>query len=355
MGRFMNLYLTADRVGTATGGGKVVSHESAALKAGFPDDDLVILDGARIAGPPDPYEIDAKAKEILMKELAGRVPRLACFYAGCFTETVAYLRSLGTKIAYTAAAHDRTVSMDEFGRLGFEYPHRNISDETLWQKYLGGYRGADLVTCPSSMSARLMGEYGCRNVTVVPHGVEIPDQVKPPPERFVVGSLGQLSGPDKGLRYLVTAWRKLCYKDAVLKLAGPNPEGVLDLVRRFGGGNIQIMGFVDSVTDFFNSCTVYSQPSVSEGFGIEVLEAMAHQRPVVAAEGAGAAEIVSRYGCGAVVPIRDPDALAEKIDRFKQDPQEAIGRGIAGREVVRDFTWDKVRARYIEVWKKLLA
>ena len=68
---------------------------------------------------------------------------------------------------------------------------------------------------------------------------------------------------------------------------------------------------VDNVGKMYNSCSVYVQPSVTEGFGIPVLEAMAYARPVIVTEGAGVYELVDDGKEGFVVPIRNPDVIKE--------------------------------------------
>jgi glycosyltransferase involved in cell wall biosynthesis len=112
------------------------------------------------------------------------------------------------------------------------------------------------------------------------------------------------------------------------------------------------MGWVKDVRDFYNQLSCYCQPSATEGFGIEVLEAMAHGRPVVCSVGAGAADIVpSDYR---VFPSRDVDKLAEVIDRaytrFLHDESNIH----PWQDVARVHTWTKIKQRYVELWESLL-
>ena len=53
---------------------------------------------------------------------------------------------------------------------------------------------------------------------------------------------------------------------------------VVPLIRHVGGGNIYLRGAVEDVSEVYDNCSLFVQPSASEGFGIEVLEAMAHGR-----------------------------------------------------------------------------
>ncbi len=191
--------------------------------------------------------------------------------------------------------------------------------------------------------------YGCPRVEVVPHGVEVVTGVKPLPKAFTVGYLGQ-TGPDKGWPYLLKAWAKLGYKDSSLVMAGPRINQIIPFIRAFGGGNVRLLGFVPSPSDLYNLCTVYVQPSVTEGFGIEVLEAMAHGRVVLTSTGAGAAETVTPDIDGYHFSPRDVDGLANRIDWCRQNP--AAMEMVRQQAVIKagSYTWDSVRSLYTRLW-----
>jgi glycosyltransferase involved in cell wall biosynthesis len=109
------------------------------------------------------------------------------------------------------------------------------------------------------------------------------------------------------------------------------------------------MGFVKNIEDFYNKINLYVQPSVTEGFGIEILESLAAGRPVVASDGAGAADCVEDRGI--VVPKKDSKSLAKAIDYFKNkkiyDPKYY-------QDQAEKYTWDKIKTKYINLWKELL-
>jgi glycosyltransferase involved in cell wall biosynthesis len=351
----MNLYITADKIGTATGGGLVTHHESEALRELGPCE---VWGRERLEGPgPDPWKWDNAANYRLLVHRKEEWPKLTHFYAGTFRDTIDTLQSHGGKITYTAAAHDVAASREEHTKLGLPYDYPHITDSALWQRYVGGYLAADVLIVPSQHSRSVMQGFGYDGrVEVIPHGVTLPGSpVLPLPQRFTVGYLGAI-GPDKGLIYLLQAWKRLGYRDAVLKIAGRDSTSpfVVALVNHFGGGNIQLCGWQENVSDFYNSLSLYVQPSVTEGFGIEVLEAMAHGRPVVCSQGAGAVDTVPILG--GICSARDADIIAYQIDNHYQQErwtQEALKNNV-WREAVEQFTWDKIRARYQEVWRSLL-
>jgi glycosyltransferase involved in cell wall biosynthesis len=344
------LYITADAIGTATGGGKVTHHESRALASvgdteiwQFPDE-------------PRPWGADLAASSRL-EERPEYAPQRAHFYSGTFTKTIEILCARGTEISYTAAAHDIGVSRREHERLGipFDYPHLDMASPS-WEAYLRGYLLANIVVCPSAYSADIMRGYGCQNVTVIPHGFDPPARLAPIPRRFIVGYLGQ-PGPDKGLSYLLRAWdvwsaTRPNTADVLLLIAGRGTLHVLPWIRQLcAHGSYYVRGEVSEPSDLYDTCCLYIQPSASEGMGCEVLEARAHGRPVICSDGAGARDHANQ-----VVPACDPSAIASAIDRWhsrwRDSPQSLTT--LADPSAIGHLTWGHIRDRYVKLFSSLL-
>lgn len=278
---------------------------------------------------------------------------LAHFYGGSFTQTIRCLKERGTKVSFMVAAHDRRVSIEEFHRLGMEYPFNHVSDDRLFEIYTEGCRLADIVLSQSHRSARILKSMGCKRVKVVPGGITLPENVKPIPDNFDVAYIGA-TGPDKGLLYLIQAWGMLDYPDSRLVLAGWGTESLGTFVRQVANkGNFALLGRVPDVADVYNNCTIYVQPSVSEGFGLEIPEAMSYGRVVIAAEGAGAAELIEDGVSGFVVPIRDPKAIADKIDWCKRNRQKLPEMGERAKMKASNYTWDKIRKKYAGIFSSI--
>ncbi len=358
----MSLYITADQIGIPTGGGAVTFHESEALKSlgdyfSYSRNPVDANQGAYPQGLPDPFGFD----DWLMDQsafpkffLGPEISKLTHFYAGTFSRAVRYIhdRGIGAKVSYTAAAHSIEESRKEHEALGIPYAYPHLTDPTLWERYVRGYLEADRIICPSKHSATVMRSFGAdeKRIRIIPHGCDLPETVQPLPKDFRVGYLGAY-GPDKGVRYLLEAWKKLNYQDATLVLAGRDSTSpfALALVNAFGGGRIKLMGWVDNIADFYGNISLYVQPSVSEGFGIEVLEALAYGRPVICSEGAGAVDIVPF----ASFKPRDVNQLVGRIEQAKEFWCHG-GIDIFTRSIARNYTWDKIREQYIQLWRELL-
>ncbi|MBJ6801037.1 glycosyltransferase [Geomonas propionica] len=161
----------------------------------------------------------------------------------------------------------------------------------------------------------------------------------------------------KGLDNLMAAAAKACARDEGLLFAiagaGP-PEAVAALQRQVKEldleGKVFHLGFRNDVADLLAGSDLFVLPSTKEAFPLVVLEAMSHGRPVVATDCGGTREMVLEGETGFVVPVEDPEALAEKIVELCNDPARGIAMGEAGRRRYCDsFTLE----RYVEAFSSL--
>ena len=353
------LFVTADKIDPHSGGGLVALHQSEALKSLGPCE---VWDRTKWRQREEPWGWDNAVSHYLLTDYKDEWPKLAHFYSGTFGDSVGWLKHNGCKVVYSLDPHDKEVSEREHRQLGMDFPYPHLTDPVLWNRYIDGYRQADVIICSSSVGAGVVRNYGddfkSKRIEVIPHGCVLPKDVKPLPKMFTVGYLGAI-GPDKGLRYLFEAWGKLNYKDALLVIAGKeSTHPVLqDLWGYFGGGrgNVHFAGWQSDLADFYGSLSLYVQPSATEGFGIEVLEAMAHCRTALVSRGAGAQDVVPemtylRFN------VCDTNDLAEKIDFCRKHQYHELHSTYTGavRTTAEKYTWDKIRERYIKLWKEVL-
>jgi glycosyltransferase involved in cell wall biosynthesis len=84
-------------------------------------------------------------------------------------------------------------------------------------------------------------------------------------------------------------------------------------------------------------------PSLSESFGMSLIEAMACETPVVATAVGGMKETVVHGQTGLLVPPNDAVALADAMAAVLDDPHRAREMGVAGRaRAVERFSWDRI-------------
>jgi glycosyltransferase involved in cell wall biosynthesis len=95
--------------------------------------------------------------------------------------------------------------------------------------------------------------------------------------------------------------------------------------------------------------------SVSEGFSLATVEAMAAGKPVIVTRSGGPQEIVDEGRTGYMTPPRDPDALAEKICELLRNPERAAALAQTARAKVEStFTLEKMIRDYESLYNRLL-
>ncbi|MEW6659015.1 MAG: glycosyltransferase [Thermodesulfobacteriota bacterium] len=175
-----------------------------------------------------------------------------------------------------------------------------------------------------------------------------PQRTPRPPYQLL--SIGRLV-PKKGFPILIQACRELAAQgvDFHLTLAGDGPQRreLQDLVRQCGlTGRVHFPGFVlhRQVPALLQRADLFIMPSIvdpagdRDGIPTVIMEAMAHEVPVVATDVSGIPEAVAPGQTGWLVPPGDPRALAAAIREALDNPAEARRRGQAGkRRVAEEF------------------
>jgi len=275
---------------------------------------------------------------------------IAQFYGAPFAQIIARLSLIDrvfqrrSKVIVDIAPHNIELSRDEHQHLGLPFPYPHLNNPNLFKLYMLHVELADLVIVHSKLSTEyLKQKLGLTNeIRVIPHGCYLPEAIPPLPETFTVAHVG-VNGPDKGQIYLVKAYQYLFG-------AQWESERPKMLLAGYGTEALGGIGCIKDVNEVYKKCSVYVQPTVTEGFGIPVLEAMAHARPVIVTEGAGASELVQDSREGFVVPIRSPEAIAQKIRYFYDNPDEVKCMGINAREKAEQYTWEKISKQYEAIY-----
>lgn len=126
--------------------------------------------------------------------------------------------------------------------------------------------------------------------------------------------------------------------------------------RRFGD-RVRFLGFVanDDLPAHYRGARVACLPSLTETFGIPLVEAMACGTPTIASRAGGIPEIVDNGVTGLLVPVFDVGALAAAIRTLVTDPDTAQRMGDAGRRrAVAHFSWDAVVSTLVGLYAELL-
>jgi glycosyltransferase involved in cell wall biosynthesis len=285
-------------------------------------------------------------------ELKSHKVELAFFNGSPFGMTMRVLKPAKTIVAI--ALQNMELSKEEFKRQNGKglFPFDDLTDPFLWNIYFQHIHNADVVLCPSKLSAVYIStKLKLKNrMAVIPYGCYLPEENQiHSPEDFCVVHIGD-NVTDKGQFYLARAWHKLT--------KNPQFSGRLVMVGR--GTNIwapfEVFSseHIGDVGKVYCDCSIYVQPSVTESFGIPVLEAMSYARPVIVSEGAGACDLVEDGKEGFIVPIRDPDAVKKKIEYFHDNPDEVKRMGKNARKKAEKYSWEIIEKKYQKLIKEVL-
>jgi glycosyltransferase involved in cell wall biosynthesis len=153
---------------------------------------------------------------------------------------------------------------------------------------------------------------------------------------FVIGSVGWLT-PVKGHRFLIEAVARLKPKYPAVHLLLIGSGGLRDELRQLAvrlgiESSVEWLGMRTDVPECLGAMHCFVQPSLNEGMGRALVEAMAAARPVVASRVGGIPAIVEDRRTGLLVPPGDPEALANAIAELIERPNWAGTLALAARE-----------------------
>lgn len=232
-------------------------------------------------------------------------------------------------------------------------------------------RVADAVVAVSEEQARRLALAGvpAKRIHVIKNCIRLPEHVRDRQEvrsrfgiagetRWLVAG-GRLS-PEKNFRGLVEAVRRMApgFSDFRLSIFGEGPErnSLTDLINRHGlQDRIRLHGFTEDFPGLLAGADVFVLSSLTEGLPVVVLEAMAYGVPAVATDAGGTREIVVDDVSGVLVPLDDPQALADALVRVASDKslRKRLGRG--GFELVNSrFTFERQASQYEDLYDAMI-
>ena len=182
------------------------------------------------------------------------------------------------------------------------------------------------------------------------------------PDRFILG-VGTLQ-PRKNFVGLIQAFALLLAHSHLesnnlhLVIAGGEgwlAEDIPATITRLGlDDRVHLVGFVEDadLPTLYSLASVFAFPTLYEGFGLPVLEAMACETPVVAADNSSIPEAVG--DAGILVPTNDAAALAGALSNLLSDTALRSRMVTAGIQQASKFTWAKSAQQLLGIYQTLL-
>ncbi len=180
-----------------------------------------------------------------------------------------------------------------------------------------------------------------------------------PENSFVVGTAGRLV-PVKGPEYLIETSRTIIPKhpNTYFLFAGDGPlkEALHKKAKETGGEkNILFLGWRDDIAHILSIFDIFCLPSLNEGMGRVLVEAMALGIPIVASDVGGIPDLVTHGKNGFLVPPKNPAGLAKHIQILIEDEEKRKKMGEAGKKMAPGFSHDTMVKNIAELYEELLA
>ncbi len=238
---------------------------------------------------------------------------------------------------------------------------QQILRTSLWpkvyvEKCLKEYEEADYILVPSDYAFQSFVNRGFdpEKLVKIPFGVDA-QKFKisnSKYQKFVVLFVGEIR-LGKGVQYLLEVWGKLNLRDAELWLVGEVKRDIKEIAARYEGReDVKFLGFRKDLPELMGQANVFAFPSLDEGSALVTYEAMAAGLPVITTPNAGSQ--VRDSIDGYLVPIRDSEALAERLEFFYKYPEQGRGMGESGRERIREFTWGRYGEELVKAYIRML-
>lgn len=193
-------------------------------------------------------------------------------------------------------------------------------------------------------------------IVVIPYGVDSSrfaqrkENRESKPVFLYVGNLTA----EKGVHVLLAAWKELQSQTAELWFAGPaNPE-IIETARGIPG--VRLLGKLDPerLLAAYQAASAFVFPTLYDGFGLVLLEAMACGLPVIATPSCAAPELIGDNSAGSLCTAGSTAELAAAMADVISNPRAWALRGIAAREIAQGYSWQAYGSRWATLLREVI-
>jgi len=270
-------------------------------------------------------------------------------------------RNLGAKTVLERGSshmlYQKKILEEEYDRVGIR---KEVVHPKVVERELQEYQEADVIAVPSQFVKETFLQQGVSEARLiqVPYGVDLTNFYPAPKNDkvFRVIYCGAIS-LRKGVHYLLQAFAELNLPQAELWFIGPMTEEIKPFWRQWASPSIRHQGpFPErELYKYYSQGTIFCLASIEEGLAMVQAQAMACGLPVICTKNTGGGDIVRDGKDGFIVPIRDVEALKEKILYFYENPDACAAMGESARQRVQTgFTWSDYGEKMIAAYRQLL-
>jgi glycosyltransferase involved in cell wall biosynthesis len=254
--------------------------------------------------------------------------------------------------------------------LRFDYIHRlAYAVASSMERYTRSMNDHFIAVSHAIKSSLMEEGITSKEVTVVHHGIDfkrysqgegsLRTELALPEEAYVIGVVTRLV-KIKGMEFIIGAMPRILENNPMARLVivgtGPEEADLKQLVVKLGlKEKVIFAGFRDDVGSCLSSFDSFVSASLSEGLGLNVLEAMAASIPVVATKVGGILDFVKDRENGLLVEPSSSAALSSAIIELMDDPERSNQFAQAAKRLVeREYSPDKMSLETVRVYEKLL-
>src|SRR3989344_8541889 len=257
-------------------------------------------------------------------------------------------------------SYQNKILSEEYEKFGvkiepFMLPHQKIIEDEL-----KSYEEVDYISVPSSFLKRTFLEYGFpeNKIIQVPYGVDLSQfkQVSKEDNIFRVIFVGGMI-LRKVVHYLLRAFSELNLSNSELMLIGAMNDEIKPFFKKYDG-KFNYIGKVPQkeLYKYYSQSSVFVIMSIEEGLAMVQLQAMACGLPVICTTNTGGEDIVRDDKDGFIIPVRDVEALKEKLLYLHKNPEICRQMGQSAKERVSSgFTWNDYGDKMIKIYESIIS
>jgi hypothetical protein len=284
----------------------------------------LLMNRARI--PRFMYDWDSSTfDKLVARRMKGSDLILGAATSSLYTGRAA--KRLGAKYVLDRACPDirvqESIMLEETKKTGSSF--ERAPDWFLGRQVLE-YEEADFIVSPSDYSRRSYPPH-IKEKTIVVRLTgavrTLPTVIPPPPRPFTVGIVGG-QPIRKGYLYLLQAWKELGWTDTRLLIRSSGK-----VIKKFpvlaellsSQPNVTLVDYVPDIADFYQQCDAFVLPSIDDGFGLALFEALGQGIPCIATSNCGASELLVPEEEFILIEPFKVEAIKQSLQRLRESPE----------------------------------
>jgi glycosyltransferase involved in cell wall biosynthesis len=301
-----------------------------------------------------------------LKHLAGKIDIVHTWPQGAL-RTIEAAKKLGIPtVLERCNAHTRfsyEVVRNECERLGVALPpgHESAFNEKVLRVEEEEFRRTDRLLCPSDFVAKTFLERGFTANQLVRHTYGFDEKVYYPsneprdPKRGLTMLFVGLCAVRKGVHYALEAWLKSpACKTGTFMIAGEFlPSYAEKLAPMLSHPSVRVLGHRNDVPELMRKSDILVLPSIEEGYGLVIAEAMGSGCVPLASE--ACTEICKHMETGLMHPVGDVATLTQQISMLNEDRGLLERLRAASLSMIPEITWSAAGVKLLQAYQETIA